>query len=56
MRFLIFHLFLKPLIRRDYRLRMAGRRPDRFYWADLLALKWGYFVSEIPNMKGDNDK
>lgn len=41
---IIFLLVLKPLILRDYRLRALGVRPDRWYWADSLALKWGHFV------------
>ncbi len=34
-------LVLRPLLRRDYRLRREGKRPDRMYWADALALTWG---------------
>lgn len=45
MKFLFFHIFLKPLIKRNYRSRMRGR-PDEWYWADSLAVKWGYFVLE----------
>lgn len=44
MRWLAFKLVLAPLIRRDYRLRAAGRRPDRWYWADRIATGWGMFV------------
>ena len=32
---------LEPLIARDLRLREAGRRPDEWYWADMLAPRWG---------------
>jgi hypothetical protein len=35
---------LRPLIRRDYRLRAAGKRPDRMHWADALACRWGWFT------------
>lgn len=44
LRALIFIVVLRPLIRRNYRLRYEGRLPDRWYWADLVALRWGYFV------------
>lgn len=44
MRRLVFLLVLRPIIRRDYRLREAGKRPDRWHWADVLALRWGYFA------------
>lgn len=44
MRRLIFALILRPLIRRDYRLRREGKRPDRMHWADLLAFGWGMTV------------
>lgn len=44
MRWLIFALVLRPLIRRNYRLRQAGLSPDEWYWADRLAVSWGYFV------------
>ncbi len=49
--FLPFHLILKPLIKRNYRLRFKsamngdGKHPDEWYWADSLAVKYGYFVS-----------
>jgi len=44
MRFVVFHLVLKPLIKRNYRLRAEGKLPDEWYWADLMAARWGYFV------------
>jgi hypothetical protein len=37
----MFEIVLKPLIKRDYRLREEGKRPDRMYWADDLAMRWG---------------
>lgn len=43
-RWLVFHLVLAPIIRRDYRLRLEGLRPDRMHPADELALRWGYVV------------
>lgn len=50
----VFHLALKPLIRRNYRLRMEsaisgdGKYPDQWYWADVLAMKCGHFVKRWP--------
>lgn len=44
MKFLIFHLILKPLIKRNYRLRLYGKLPDEWFWADTFAVKWGYSV------------
>lgn len=35
-------LVLAPLIRRNQRLRAAGLLPDEWYWADRLAIKWGF--------------
>jgi len=48
--FLSFHLILKPLIRRNYELRRRsaingdGKYPDVWYWADIIAVEWGYFI------------
>lgn len=44
MRWIIYWCFLRPLILRNYRLRERGKRPDEWYWADLLACKWGYYT------------
>lgn len=44
MKFLAFHLFLKPLIKANYRARAEGRLPDEWFWADEIACRWGYFV------------
>ena len=49
----VFHLILKPLIKRNYKLRRKsaltgdGKHPDRWYWADTLAVKYGYFVDIV---------
>ncbi len=43
--YLPFHLVLKPLIKRNYRMRNAGLLPDEWYWADKIAVHYGYFVS-----------
>lgn len=48
--FPVFHLILKPLILRNYKLRELsaisgdGKYPDEWYWADKIAAKCGYFV------------
>ncbi len=44
MKFIIFHLYLKPLIKENYRLRAEGKLPDEWFWADRLAYEWGYVV------------
>ena len=41
MRFVLFQFVLWPLIKRDYALRAKGLRPDRWHWADLLAIRLG---------------
>lgn len=41
-RYMVAMRILRPLIKRDYRLRAAGFRPDRWYWADTLACSWGF--------------
>jgi hypothetical protein len=42
--FPMFYLLLKPLIKRNCKLRKAGLAPDAWYWADALAARYGYFV------------
>lgn len=42
MKFIIYHLILKPLIFRNYRLRRSGLLPDRWHWADAVAVWWNY--------------
>jgi len=44
MKYIIYQYILKPLIKRNYKLRMKDERPDTWYWADELACKWGYRV------------
>lgn len=44
MRRVIFHLILSPLIRANYWLRFHRFAPDKWFWADALALSWGYSV------------
>jgi len=61
MKYLIFHLFLKKLIKKNYKNRRLTQRHlhqgwklltsdkklhlDEWYWADSLACKWGYYVN-----------
>jgi hypothetical protein len=42
---------LAPLVRRNYTLRAQGKAPDEWYWADVLLLRLGYFVTFYPEMK-----
>ena len=35
---------LFPLVRRDYVLREAGKRPDRWHWADKVLIRLGFGV------------
>jgi len=41
---------LELLIARDFRLRAAGKRPDEWHCADLLAWRWGA-VPEYPKIE-----
>ena len=49
--FPLFHLILKPLIKRNYTVRHwsaineNSAHPDHWYWADELAIRYGYSVS-----------
>ena len=45
MKYLIARLILMPIVLRDYRLRMQGRRPDRWHWADRMLVRLGYVVT-----------
>lgn len=47
-RSLVYRIILLPLIRRDLQLRAKGLRPDQWYWADVLAMRWGFFT-DIPH-------
>jgi hypothetical protein len=42
---LAFQAVLRPLIIQNYRRRAEGVLPDEWYWADELALSWGYAVA-----------
>lgn len=42
MKWLIAKLILYPLVYRNYRLRQAGKRPDKWYWADIKLTAWGF--------------
>lgn len=41
---LVWVLILRGLIRRNYRLREEGVLSDEWYWADVLAMRYGYFL------------
>lgn len=43
-RVLVLHAVLRHLVARNKRLRAMGVLPDKWYWADYLAVQWGYFV------------
>ena len=53
--FFYFHLILKRLIRINYQrryesaIKLDGKYKDEWYWADLLAAEYGYFVSDMPH-------
>ena len=42
MKWLIAKLILYPLTYRNYHLRELGKLPDKWYWADILLIKWGF--------------
>jgi len=46
---ILFILALKPLILRNYKLRQQGLLNDEWYWFDLLATEWGFFVDVESN-------
>ena len=37
-------LCLWPLVSRNYFLREIGELPDKWYWADVIMLHFGYWV------------
>jgi len=45
--FPVFYLVLRPLISRNYRLRREGNLPDEWYWADVLAIRYGYAITSL---------
>lgn len=42
LRVAVYHCVLWPLIKRNRRLRELKELPDKWYWADYLAVQWGY--------------
>ena len=58
--YFVFHLYLKWLIKRNYTLRLEsaisgdGKHPDEWYWADILAARYGYFVGSGEPIRGFN--
>ncbi len=48
MRTVIFWTVLRPLIVVNYRLRRMRLLPDEWFWADKLAISWGFFF-QLPD-------
>jgi len=44
LKWFIYWLWLHPIIIADYRKRLAGAGVDQWHWADLLAVRWGYWT------------
>ncbi len=42
LRTLIFYAILRPLIFANYWLRQRHILADKWFWADVLAVKWGF--------------
>ena len=55
MKWLIYHLYLKPIIRENLRQRFLGNDRDEWFWADQLAVEWGYFCTPRITHKDYND-
>ncbi len=43
---IIFYMFVRPLIRRNYKLRIRHKKSDKWYWLDKMTLGWGFSVME----------
>ena len=43
-----FYVILRPLITHNYKLRMEGKLPDKWYWADKLVISCWYSVDNKP--------
>jgi len=54
MKWLITKLILYPLTYRNYRLRELGKLPDKWYWADVLLVKWGFLDRSLFGNQTDN--
>ena len=44
----MFDEILKPLIEDNYEKRRLGLIPDEWFWADFIAISWGFYVDPIP--------
>ena len=40
----LFVTLLLPLINENYEQRRLGLLPDEWFWADAIAVNWGYWV------------
>lgn len=54
MKWLIAKYILFPLTIRNFKKRILGKKPDKWYWADKLLLKWGYFIKYLGPIKHDS--
>ncbi len=46
MREIFFFVVLRPLILANYWMRERRLLPDKMFWADALALSWGFTVNK----------
>jgi hypothetical protein len=44
--FIAWHIAIKWMIKRNYALRKQGKKPDEWYWLDVVSMERGYFVDE----------
>ena len=51
MKYLIYYLILRPLIKRNYRLRGLQKPQEKWYWADKIAYDWGYWTEAEEGIK-----
>lgn len=57
MKRLVAKYILFRLVVGNYKQRIMGELPDKWYWADVLLLKWGYSVNELSVLPcDDNDR
>ena len=46
MKWIIAKLILYPLVYKNYKLRQQGKLPDKWYWADVKLIRWGYLYRD----------
>ncbi len=39
----VYEKLLRPMILENYELRALGLMPDEWFWADELAISWGFW-------------